>query len=82
MIELEDLTLIWDTELTEEQWFNIALKEYVANMWEFTKPRCSKNLTDINGASRTCNRLPGHIGPCSYLRFKIYKKPTESICLT
>ncbi len=50
MLTRDDLTIIWDNELTHEEWLAIAQQEFV---WPPEHPKCAM-----------CSRKYLHLGPC------------------
>lgn len=81
MLDLNDLPTIWDSELSEEEWFKVAHDEYLTIYWcvnlaiNTQTPTghrfCFKPLVDILGRVCNCTRKPDHQGPCLYLRYQL-----------
>ncbi len=63
MLEIEDLTIIWDSELSEDQWLKIAQKEYFGMWWK-------ANSTLFQCSHPHCSRSINHLGPHMKLRMR------------
>ena len=80
MLEIEDLTPLTDTEVSEEQWFkDQARREYLYIWWiKQLNPDEGRRASCVNYPD-TCHRKRDHKGPCMKMRssFEVVRREDD-----
>lgn len=83
MLDLYDLTVLWESELGPEGWFGVAKIEYIKNHLGLgSKIICGKRMPVFVESRRykdtPCTRPDGHPGACKSVRLKLITLKTPN----